>query len=131
MYNSDTFLAVIAFMGSVVFYLDKKIPKWMKLASTALFVPLVFNVLALYLGHSVLFIQGVTGGTWFNVRYGVMMMPAIAIFAAFLFDKLRDLKWVLLGMMCFVIFFSFINKDAVTIDDARVGSSQKNVSQVA
>jgi len=31
----------------------------------------------------------------------------------------------------FVLFFSFINADAVTIDDARVGSSQKNVSEVS
>jgi hypothetical protein len=34
-------------------------------------------------------------------------------------------------MLAFVLVVAFINKDAVTIDDARVGSSQKNVSEVS
>ena len=34
-------------------------------------------------------------------------------------------------MASFVIFLAFINEDAVTIDDARVGSSQKNVTEIS
>jgi hypothetical protein len=78
-----------------------------------------------------LFIQGVSGNTWFNVRYGAMMIPSIAIFMGYLVHRLKDLRWVLIGLFAFVTFFALANGDAVTIDDARVGSSQKNVSEVS
>jgi hypothetical protein len=102
-----------------------------KLATSALLAPFVFNVLALFLGFSVLFVQGISGDTWFNVRYGVMLMPTIAIFIGFLVDRARDFRLLIIGLLAFVLFFAFVNFDAVTIDDARVGSSQKNVSEVA
>jgi hypothetical protein len=38
---------------------------------------------------------------------------------------------LIIGIMAFVLFFAFANSDAVTIDDAQVGSSQKNVTEVA
>ncbi len=130
-YNSNLFISVLAFFGAVYLWLDKKVSTGIKLASTALTVPLLFNVIALYFGHSVLFIQGISGNTWFNVRYGVMMVPSIAIFTGFLVDRLKDFRYVLLGLILLVITIQFTSYDAVTIDDARVGSSQKNVSEVS
>ena len=130
-YNSNTLILVLGAIGAVVFWLDKKINASIKIVTSALFAPLIFNILALYLGHSVLFIQGLSGNTWFNARYGVMMMPSLAIFIGYLIQKSDKLKFVLIGLMLFVLFFSFANSDAVTIDDARVGSSQKNVSEVS
>jgi len=58
-------------------------------------------------------------------------MPTVAIFIGYLVGKLKDFRWVIVGLLLFVTFFSFTSVDAVTIDDARVGSSQKNVSEVA
>ncbi len=130
-YNTNTFIALLGAMGAIVFWLDKRISTSIKIAATALFAPLIFNILALYLGQSVLFIQGLSGNTWFNARYGIVMMPSIAIFVGYLVQKAEKLKFVLIGLMAFVLFFSFANFDAVTIDDARVGSSQKNVSEVS
>ncbi|MCH7951791.1 hypothetical protein IH980_03585 [Patescibacteria group bacterium] len=130
-YNSYAFTAILGLAGAVVFWVDKRIKPDVRIASLALMAPLLFNILALFLGHSVLFIQGISGNTWFNVRYGMLMMPAIAIFAGFLVDRLRSLRWVLIGLFTFVTFFAVANADAVTIDDARVGSSQKNVSEVS
>lgn len=130
-YNSNTFFLLLGAFGSVIFYFDKKISNGVKLAASTLFAPLIFNVLALYLGQSVLFIQGLSGNTWFNVRYGLMMMPAVAIFTGYLVYKSGKLKYVLIGLILLVSFFAFVNQDAVTIDDARVGSSQKNVSEVS
>lgn len=130
-YNSNTFIAILGFFGSLVFLFDKKISTGIKFSALALMAPFIFNILALYLGFSVLFIQGINGNTWFNVRYGIMMLPSIAIFVGFLVDKLKSLRLTIFGLIIFVLFFQFTSYDAVTIDDARVGSSQKNVSEVS
>ncbi len=130
-YNSNTFILILGAIGAMVFWLDKKIKTSMKIASLALFAPLLFNILALYMGQSVLFIQGLSGNTWFNARYGIVLMPTIAVFIGYLIYRAERLKYMLIGLLVFVLFFTFANLDAVTIDDARVGSSQKNVSEVA
>jgi len=130
-YNSYAFTFFLSLIGAVAFLFDKKIKPAVRLASTTLFAAFIFNVLALYLGFSVLFIQGLSGNTWFNVRYGMMMMPPVAIFIGYLADRAKNFKFIILGLLVFVCFFAFANADAVTIDDARVGSSQKNVSEVS
>ncbi len=130
-YNSNTFLLILGFIGSLIFFLDKKFSAGVKLASFSLFAPLLFNILALYMGQSVLFIQGLSGNTWFNVRYGIVLMPAVAIFTGYLIQKAGKLKYGFLGLILLMAFFIFTSQDAVTIDDARVGSSQKNVSEVS
>ena len=130
-YNSNAFYLILAMIGAAVLAFDKKLSSWTKVGISLLFGPLIFNILALYLGHSVLFIQGFSGNTWFNVRYGIMMMPSIAIFIGFLVHKAKELKYVVIGLLFLTAFFTFANGDAVTIDDARVGSSQKNVTQVS
>ena len=130
-YNSGAFTAILGVLGMAAFWLNKKVETSMKIASTALLAPFAFNILALYLGHSVLFIQGISGETWFNVRYGVMMLPTFAIFTGYLVHKLTSLRATIIGLFLFVTFFAFANVDAVTIDDARVGSSQKNVTEVS
>lgn len=130
-YNSGTLTVVLAAIGSFFLFLDKKISTALRISSSALLAPLFFNILALYLGHSVLFIQGLNGNTWFNVRYGIMMMPSIAVFIGYLVHRFSDYRWLVIGLLVFTTFFSFYSGDAVTIDDGRVGSSQKNVSEVS
>lgn len=130
-YNTYTLPAILALFGAFVLWFNKKVEAGVRIASTTLMTPLAFNVLALYLGHSVLFVPDISGNTWFNVRYGVMLAPSIAIFAGYLTDRLRDLRWVIMGLTLFVLFFAFARQDAVTIDDATVGSSQKNVTEVS
>lgn len=130
-YNIGVFNAILGFLGMIIFWLDKKISNGIKLMSLSLLAPLLFNVLALFLGFSVLFIQGISGNTWFNVRYGIMMIPFIAICIGYLIHKVSSLKYVLIGLLIFTVFFSLTSFDAVTIDDARVGSSQKNVTEVS
>ncbi len=130
-FNSYTLPLILGAVGAMAFWFSRKIKNNIKIVMSALMAPLVFNILALYLGFSVLFVQGISGDTWFNVRYGIMMAPTIAIFIGFLIHRFSNLKWVFIGLLAFVIFFGFANQDAVTIDDARVGSSQKNVSEVS
>lgn len=130
-YNCNTFISVLGILGALVLWLDKRIKTSMKIAASALLAPLIFNVLSLYLGQSVLFIQGLSGNTWFNARYGIVMIPSIAIFTGYLVHRFKNLQPVIIGLLLFVTFFSFTSADAVTIDDARVGSSQKNVTEVS
>ena len=130
-YNSYTYIAILGFLGGIVLLFDKRIKFYVRFASIALFAPFAFNVLALYLGHSVLFLPEVIGKTWFNVRYGMMLLPSIAIFSAYLIYKVKGLRWPIVGVFLLVTLFAFINKDAVTIDDAVYGASQKNVSEVS
>src|SRR3989344_1995120 len=83
-YNSGAFTLLLGTIGMIMLWLDKKVKPAMRWASVVLIAPFLFNVLALYLGHSVLFIQGLSGDTWFNARYGVMLMPSLAIFIGYL-----------------------------------------------
>ncbi len=131
LYSSYTYPAIISLIGVVMLLWDRKLSPGLKIASTALLTPFAFNVLALVLGFSVIYVQGISGNTWFNVRYGVMLAPTIAIFVGYLIDRARDFRPLLIGSLIFVLFFAFANKDSVSIDDARVGSSQKNVSEVS
>ncbi len=130
-FNSGTFSVLLGSIGAGLLLLDKKISIQTRIATTALLAPLLFNILALYLGHSVLFVQGLNGDTWFNVRYGITMMPSIAIYLGYLIYRLKPLRIVIIGLLLFTTFFHFTSADAVTIDDGRVGSSQKNVSEVS
>ncbi len=130
-YNTGMFQVILGVVGALFLFFDKRISKNLKMASTALFAPFIFNVLALYLGHSVLFVQGLSGTSWFNVRYGLMMAPAIAIFIGFFMDRVKSVRLTIIGMLLFVTFFTFVNHDAVTIDDAVVGASGKNVKEVS
>lgn len=101
------------------------------LALSTILAPAIFNVVALLVGHSILFVPDIAGDTWFNVRYGAAALPAIALLAGFFADRARKIRPTIIGLLILVTIFSYTNLDAVTIDDARVGSSQKNVSEVA
>jgi len=130
-YNSGAVQVIFGIIGAFLIFVDRKLTTNTKIGITALLAPFVFNVLALYLGHSVLFIQGLSGDTWFNVRYGIMLMPSIAVFVGFLIDRAKYFSRMVVPILGISIFFMFYSADAVTIDDARVGSSQKNVTEVS
>lgn len=130
-YNAGMFQTILASIGMILFWLDRKVNGSLRMAAIALLAPFFFNVLALYLGQSVLFVQGLTGNSWFNVRYGLMMIPSIAIFSGYLMYRLKPIRYILLILILFVSFFSYVNRDSVVIDDAVFGASGKNVTQVS
>lgn len=130
-FNSGMYPLLCGIFGAVALWCDRHFSLRTRIVTTALFAPLIFNVIALYFGHSVLFVQNINGNTWFNVRYGIMMVPSFAIFAGYLIQRFKPMRWIIIGVFIFVIAFQFAAKDAVTIDDGRVGSSQKNVTEVS
>ena len=129
-YNSGALTMFLGAIGAIALWLNRKTLIAVRVATVVLFAPLAFNVLALYFGHSVLFVPDLFGTTWFNVRYGIMMMPSFAIFIGWLIDKLPKMRIIFASSLIFVAFFSFVSADAVTLDDALTGSSQKNVDEV-
>ena len=130
LYTSYVLPVIFGTVGAILLWTQKKLAYTTRLASTALLTPLIFNVLALYLGHSVLFVPDISK-SWFNVRYGMLMIPTLAIFCGYLVDRATALRTALVGTLVFVSVFGLINSDAVTMDDARFGSSGKNVSEVS
>lgn len=130
-YNSYLVQVILGAIGAAILWFDTKKTKAARFAIALLLTPLIFNILALYLGHSVLFVQNLNGNSWFNVRYGVMMVPSFAIFIGYLVDRAKVYRYLVIGLVVMVTMFSFISHDAVTIDDGMVGSSQKNVSEVS
>lgn len=130
-YNSGAFTVILGFIGFIAILLDKIYSLSIRIATFVLIAPLAFNIISLYLGHSVLFIQELSGDTLFNVRYGIMMAPSFAIFIGFFVHKAAKMRMILTGFLIFLAIFTFLNGDAVTIDDARIGSSQKNVTEVS
>lgn len=130
-YNSNSYALLLGIGGLIISFFDKKLKTVVKIGILVLLSPFIFNVIALFFGHSVLFIAGLSGTSWFNIRYGIMMLPSIAVFAGFFIDRLKHLRIPLVGTLLFVLLISLYSGDAVTIDDARFGSSQKNVSEVS
>ncbi len=131
LYNSYSIPVILAAIGAIVLWFNKRIKFEVRMASFALTAPLFFNIVALFLGFSVLYVQGISGNTWFNARYGIMLAPSLAIFVGYLIDKAKRFRLLIISVLMFVIFFAFANQDSVAIDDAQVGSSQKNVTEVA
>jgi len=130
-YNAGLFTSLLGLAGMIVLWFDERIKPAIRIATSALLAPFFFNIFALYLGHSVLHVQTIAGGSWFNVRYGLMMIPSIAIFSGYFMDRVKSLRLVLVSLLIFISIFTFANRDAVTIDDGIVGSSGKNVKEVS
>lgn len=99
------------------------------LMALVLLVPFIFNVTTLFLGQSVIFIPHLTPVTFewklFNVRYGVMMMPVVALFFAYLFYKLPTPgRLILVGIFFAQIALYLVGYSAViSYDDGIVGLS--------
>ena len=104
--NTGVFVYALAFIGLIYFLHQRR----RNLAiATIISIPFIFYVVALYLGQSVIFIPTLTPTDFewklFNVRYGVMLIPAVAIFFAFLFSKSHEiLKIVYLAALFFQMY---------------------------
>jgi hypothetical protein len=91
-FDAMTNVGVIAFAVAIVgliFYLRKNRTLFAYLFVLILFVPFIFNILTLFLGQSIIFLPHITPSNFewklFNVRYGILMLPAAAIFYGLLF----------------------------------------------
>lgn len=128
MESAGTLITTIALIGAILFGLAKNLKqRWLILL--VLLVPFFFNVLTLFLGQSIIFLPGITPITFewtlFNVRYGSMMMPAVAVFAGYLFSRSQILGRTiivgLLAMQCVLFFIGFT--PVLALQDGLIGLS--------
>jgi 4-amino-4-deoxy-L-arabinose transferase-like glycosyltransferase len=93
-------LAALGVLGLVAWVLRRQV-QVAALPLYAALTPFAFNCLSLFLGISTMWtpdvsINGVSN--YFNVRYGVMMLPAVALFVALWSARSRALLLIVLGV---------------------------------
>lgn len=75
----------LIFVPGVIFYVKKNIRHLEYSAPFLLFTPFLFNTLSLFLGQSVIWLPQLPPyfNTYFNARYGILMLPAVAFFCGY------------------------------------------------
>lgn len=131
--NTGWLLAILSIISLVLFLIKVKNTKTFIENSLIIFVlsaTYLFNILALYLGISILFIPGLTPQNFelhlFNIRYGLMMAPSISILIGILLSLIsyKNIDKYLAGLvMIFVIAFSIAFP--ITLRDGLYGLSSR------
>ncbi len=123
--NFGNYITVLLAFG-ILFFCIKKISD-IKMGEKILLIiiflsPFLFNVLALYLGFSVInmpelnWTMALRGDShWFNVRYGVIMLPALAFFVGIVISVYRNFIIIISLMFVFIMYQNFLLLDAPII----------------
>ncbi len=103
--------------------------------STLLFTPLPFYVITLFLGLSIILIPELLPSSFrfnnFNVRYGLMMTPFVAVFTAILFTYLSKRGRLLLLLIIILQMVLFVKEGRpASLEDAVTGLSARRPSPV-
>jgi len=122
--------AVFTFFAGVgaVLYLIKNRLRSETLIVSLLLSPFIFNVAALYLGHSIINLPDIPPYTLFNVRYGLMMLPSIAILVAYLCQKRYWFITIVLIILFFQTSFMYQDQAVITVNDGVRGASAQNMT---
>ena len=94
--------------------------------------PLIFYVVTLFIGQSVIFIPSVTPSSFewnlFNVRYGLMMVPVAALFISVL-ALIKRVGWLFLflGLIASIIYPLYMKEIPITLADGVYGLSSAKV----
>jgi hypothetical protein len=128
MSNAGVIIFGIALLGLFYYMKDKNLRmRWYILL--VLLVPFIFNVLTLYMGQSVIFIPHITPTTFewtlFNVRYGVMLVPTVAIIIGYLFYKVpvKAKAAILAGFVLQAGLFGLGYSKVISLEDGVAGLS--------
>ena len=138
--NVGVFVTALGIFGSVLFlFVKSKIKSvGVRFLIFLLFLtPVIFNILALYLGFSILNIPDLNwkpkddeSALWFNVRYGIMALPAAALWIGMLASRK---VWFGFLATLVIIFQSYVtfNEGIITVIDGTQGSSSYLNSDVS
>jgi hypothetical protein len=138
--NVGTYLVLLGSLGAVLFIISKRTAREVSdrlLLFSILLSPVVFNVIALYLGFSALNIPQLHWVTsagvaeYFNVRYGIMALPLVAVFVGWLASISRN-KIILVLVFCAVLAQSFLiyHQGIITVAEGTTGSNTVDYGNV-
>lgn len=133
--------AAMIVSGAVFFLNQYKLSVTKKLVIVSFLVaPLIFNILALYLGFSIVNVPDLhwkpsfdQSGIWFNVRYGIMALPVAAVLIGTAIGKNKNI-WLNLLVVALIAYqsYSFMaNRNIATLTDGLMGSSKFQNQDVA
>ncbi|OGH12074.1 MAG: hypothetical protein A2857_02745 [Candidatus Levybacteria bacterium RIFCSPHIGHO2_01_FULL_36_15] len=117
------------FIISFLYYFIKERSKSNLFLALVLFAPFLFYVITLYVGQSVIFIPELTPKNFewnlFNVRYGIMMVPVVSFFFAYLISKASYGLRVILILLIFLQFALYLTgfSNIITLQDGIQGLS--------
>lgn len=126
--NNGAVLTFIGIIGALVYFLKNKISSE-TLALSLLLSPLIFNISALYLGHSIINLPDIPPFTLFNVRYGLMMLPAVAVFIGYLTRDQRAIQLIVLIALVGQTAMMYRGGDIITVKDGISGASAQGMSE--
>jgi hypothetical protein len=138
--NTGLIIVLLSVIGWILFLIyDKRLSLKLKLIITGLLSStVVFNIIALYAGFSILNLPALhwnpthdVSGSYFNVRYGILALPLVAVGVGML--ALRSRKFITpLIYLSIVIQGGFlIHQGLITIKDGTIGSSSFNNADIA
>jgi hypothetical protein len=114
--NNGAVVLAMAGIGLANMFTKLKNHKYLYLI-TILAVPAVFNILALYAGHSAMNVpQAPTNPGYFNIRYGLMVLPSLSILIGIMatYKYLRYLA--LIGVVVQTILFAKAGLPVTLVD---------------
>lgn len=123
LFNYGYVLTFLSIFGGILFILSKSVSKNMKIMILMFLVPYVFNVVSLYFGHSVIHLPGIFPYTWFNDRYGLMLLPAVSIFVGYLSKNKKCVFYILTSVVILQFLNMYITNNIITIQDGVRGAS--------
>ncbi|HOX41489.1 MAG TPA: glycosyltransferase family 39 protein [bacterium] len=126
--NNGVFVTALATLGLVAYFIRKRFSNDF-LAATLLLSPFVFNVAALFFGHSIINLLEIPPHTLFNVRYGLMVLPAVAFFGSYLVAKQRFLQLLVVIALLIQTFFMVTQDGIITVMDGVYGASAQNAKE--
>lgn len=91
-------------------------------APLLLFVPYPFNILSLYLGQSVIWmpIMPPYFETFFNIRYGLLVLPAVSFFIAYIASK-HNISQISIVLLLCVQMYLFFNPSVFPLFGKEIG----------
>ncbi|MEK7643426.1 MAG: carboxypeptidase regulatory-like domain-containing protein [Patescibacteria group bacterium] len=128
MSNNGVLIFALAIVGFWLYVKDRKTPHRL-IVLFVLSAPLVFNVTTLFLGQSVIFIPHLTPATFewtlFNVRYGLMVAPVVALFVGYLFWRVSAAGKAVIVALFFVQIglYAVGYSPIISLSDGTVGLS--------
>jgi hypothetical protein len=126
--NNGAILSVLALVGSVIYFFKNKLNSE-ALVISLLFSPLIFNIAALYSGNSIINLPDIPPYTMFNVRYGLMMLPAVAVLITYLARNQKMIITLFMTILILQSFFMYRDNDVITVKDGISGASAQGMTE--